>query len=72
MKDPVQQAADYIQTETDKFGTTISSDICLNIAKHLHRLWSGEPEIKHSVNVAQQLRPRYEGEAKSYEGESWD
>jgi len=63
MFDPIQQAAEYIQSETDKLGAVISYSACLMMARHLHHLWSGEPEIKHPVNIAQQQRQRYEGDA---------
>lgn len=65
MKDPVQQAADYIQSETYKLGIPINYASCYSIALHLHQLWSGKKTPVHLVNIAQEHRQRYEGD-------SWD
>ena len=62
MSDQVKAAADYISAELDKLDAPINYAACLIIARHLQHMFEGKPEPNFTINVAQNLRKRYEGE----------
>jgi hypothetical protein len=70
MTDHIQQAADYIRSETEKLDAPLDYGACLGIALHLHHIWrDGHSIPSHPVNVAQERRQRYEGGIDDWDDE---
>lgn len=64
----IEQAAEYIQEETDKLDAPISYGTALAIARHLHNQWTGKTSPPR-INVAKHCRQRYEGDNwEGYDG----